>query len=1243
MVHTFFCALLPVDFFVGDAYNTNNLFYLLNFLYPFSFNSFFAVVLSYALFMRSGHERRRMRTFFHTKKTLACMLAVLLLAGCSLEAVMYTHTALAGNKQSLSDAVKSTVYRGIAGASGYLQTEDWTGACDMLLADIDEKCRDSSIELASDQKLKIRDTLQELMISLYDHGMITFDADGNLTELSKAYLSNAASYAVTSVAGAGEVAVSSTVLSDLVSTDAIDAAVDKVRSSYTQSVKELSGEEQGKTDLSDIRKQLNTLKKSQIAEETKFAELSRLALRVDALETMADTLKNSPVTVTAQAEDFSDSFADRDETTAKLAAVESGLDAMQAVIDSADTSGEDAAEKVDQLSTDVTILTRELADLKQSKLEDTFSSLNKEISAREAAVSSLKSELDTITQSSQSTAASFQNSISGLSSSLTSMQTSLNEVRSEQQGALNSWKTEVNGTITAMKQKLSVLSDAEEVNAASLTSLNHSIDDVKLAVNDQEQNLSDDISQLEKRLQAEINDTRQSLAEQLNSVKTQLFSRFEALDLSLSNAIDEETVERASSDAALQEQIHSTANTSLETKAEEVQGDSVFAKIGSLLKKITSLYTYVDNSVSSESSAREAQIQQLKTSFDGQVDRLNLAMQNLQNELSGTDSDNMAAIAAAKRELELALDDLHGSLTTDIRDLDTKTQADISAVLDTVQQLKESLKQSDSGMEENLEQAKEELGEQLYTAKEDLYREIFQVESSLNDAVAQERQALSEEVSARKAAEQQLRETIDTEVREVNLAIDNLERDLTDDLSAMDASHSDALAQTKSDLESALSQLQTTLSGEISALDQSSREQMDALRSTVSTLQTTLQNADAILASDLANTRTQLSSELTTARTQLSDQIRSLDSSLNSSINSEKQEREEADQSLLARIRSKANTLLEQQADEIDGSSIFEKLGALLKSFTSYSERTDQALSAESAERSSAVQKLQEELDANIENVDQSIRDLQTELRQADADNTQAIQAAKSNLEQALDTLNQSLSGNISALDTKTQGQIAEIRETVTTLRTDLEIADRNLSRDLTSAKSTLSGQISSAQTTLSGQISTLDHSLNQTVEAEAQAREEADSSLRDQIRSTSNTDLEKQAAEISGSTVFEKLGSLLGQISALKKTDEWAQNITLSHTASSGTKIYGILNSSDSAHAGWKVWKLDGASLGLTFCAEGDGKPESEIVITYAGNPVIIMEYQIKDGFLMIYTPSAPASDIIISSIHVQNQFVTP
>ena len=1228
-----------------------------------------------------------MRTFFHTKlhtkKTWICVFAAMMLVVCLSAAVMCTHTAFAGNKQSLADAVKSDVYRELANASMYLQSEDWVGACDMLMDAIDAQCEEDSFQLSSDQRLQVKDTLKELVISLSDHGMITFDPNGNLTELSKAYLSNAASYALTSVTGTGEVAISSTVLSDLISTEAIDTAVTKMKTTYMQSIDQFAGDGQSLTDLSDIQTQLDALKKGLKARDSELVEASQIALRVDALETMVSTLKNSPVLIDGNSEGT-------DGTTAKLAALESGLDAMKEAVSSADEGK--TLDEVSRLSDDVASLSKELAELKQSDIDTSFGKLSHEISAREAAIASLRDELNTMEQANTTMTTSLQDSVSGLSDSLSSMQTSLGEVRSEQQTTLNTWKTGVNGTLAVMQSEIRTLSETDEANVTSLASLSRSIDDVKAAVSDNEQRQSEELRLMEKNLQTQINDTRQSLTEQLSSTKNQLLSRFNALDLTLSNAIDEEVIARSTSDAAIQEQIHSTANTSLEKQAEEIQGDSVFAKLGSLLKKITSLNTYIDTSVSGEAAARESATQKLQQDLDEKVTDINFAMNNLQRELASTDSDNASAILAAKRELVQALDALDLSLSGDLSDLEGRTQEDIEAVRQSVTRLQESLKDSDEGLTTDLEETRDEFTGQLSETKDQLFENIFQLEIAFDeemnveetareeaDAALQAQirsetenelehaageiegttifeklgtllrkllalgthvdQSVAEESRAREEAVRNLQEDIGSKAEDIQIAMNELQ----DVLSRADAEQTAALNQTKSDLEAALSQMETTLSTDISDLDASTKEQITSVMDTITSLQNTLQNADAALAQDLDSTKNQLSLALNTAKTQLSDQISSLDSAISSSIAVEKQERADADRSLLERIHSTANTLLEQKAGEITGETVFEKLGSLLKSFTIFSEHTDQAIADEISERKTATQNLQKDINDKVEAVDQAMQELQAQLAQADADNAVAIAQAKSSLETALDALGRSLSSDISALDTKTQEQIADIRGTITTLRTDLEIADRNLARDLTSARSTLSGQISSAQSTLSSQISTLDNSLNQTVDAEIQAREAADNTLKEQIQSSSNTDLEKKAGEITGSTVFEKLGTLFQQFNALKKTDEWAQNITLSHTASSGTKIYGILNSSDSLHEGWKMWKLDGASLGVTFHAAGDSSPESEVFVTYVGNEGLIMEYQIKEGYLIIYTPTAPSADIAISSIHVQNQIAVP
>ena len=114
---------------------------------------------------------------------------------------------------------------------------------------------------------------------------------------------------------------------------------------------------------------------------------------------------------------------------------------------------------------------------------------------------------------------------------------------------------------------------------------------------------------------------------------------------------------------------------------------------------------------------------------------------------------------------------------------------------------------------------------------------------------------------------------------------------------------------------------------------------------------------------------------------------------------------------------------------------------------------------------------------------------------------------------------------------------------------------------------------------------------------------------------------------------------ALTNTINDMKECDQWAQNITLKMNATTGTRMYGLTESDDSAHSGWKMWKLDGASLGLTFKAGTSTVPESDVVITYVGAPAVVVEYEIIDGYLKIYTPTVPYMDLVISSIHVQNK----
>lgn len=1066
-----------------------------------------------------------MRTYFHIHKKFKIVVILALSAICLSIAVLCAQKFFVKSRLSLADAVKTNIYNEASGFSKALSEEDWDSAGELLLASVDSMYSSSAPTLPVEQRARIKDLFVELVTSLNDYEMIAYDADGALTELSKSYLANAASYAVTSIAGTGHIPRSQTALSEFISTNSIDLAVKKLESSYAETARQL-GDPDSQLNLEDMQAQMNALKAGLADHNDDKINLGKLALRVAALETMVTTLKNSSIT---------------DDAGGELAA------------------GHGQADK-----------------------DTTIANLKKEISNREASIAALQAELDAMAQPGGKITSSLQSSVSGVSAGLSDLQTS-----AEREGS----------TLKLSTANSLAATDQDTAQAGS------------------------------------------TVSGQLSDLKKQIYDKIRSVNAALSSKLNEEMVARAVSDAAIQEQIRSSADTSLEKQADAIEGISVFAKLGALFKKLIALNTYIDSSVENESRARNNATRELQSHINARVEEVYLAMNHLQSELTNTDSDNTYAILTAKKDLELALADLDTSLSGKLSEQGNATQEQISSVLQTVTQLQESLQTADSGLAADLENARNSLSKQLETAKTQLNGKISLLDAVLNDAISAEEKArqasdaaiqdqihssegteleqdanglegetifaklgsllrkiislgqhvdssIASEAAARQLSVEALQNEIDKKISNVNDAMAHLQEELT----AADAKNAAAITEAKNGLELALDDLNTTLSADISALDTDTKATISDIRQTISTLQTTLQEADADLASDLENARTTLLGQINTTKSTLDTQIRTLDQSMSDAI---------------VTLRT----------------------------------HVDDSISAERTARKQAIEELHDDLTANIGDVNTSIRNLQTELNKANDNNTDEIKKAKDDLENALDDLETSISGDISALDSKTQADISDILSTIASLQTNLEDADAALAQNLESARSILNGQITSAKNTLTGQISSLDQYLNDSISAEEQSRKQADQALKNQLYSEDYTDLEQKANEISGTTVFEKLGTILNHIHALKKTDEWVQNVTLCHTAASGTKMFGILNSSDSAHAGWKMWKLDGASLGVTFHAEDTDTPESEIHIMYAGNPVMIMEYQVREGYLIIYTPTTPQEDIIIRNIHVQNQ----
>ena len=267
------------------------------------------------------------------KRILICFFSIAFIVICVSSVAMRSDVTSAKNKYSMSDAIKTSAYHEMASISHFLQLDDLDSVLDTLMSSIDSQLSEASLEVSNEQRIQIRGTLEELLHSLNEHGMIEYDADGDLTELSKSYLSNAASYAATSVVGEGEIALSNTVLSDLVSTEAIDTTVNTIKQSYAEISSQLTDDDGMPLDLSDMKAQLDTLEKGLIDKNGNQISVSKIALRVSALETMMTTLKNNVIAST----DYSNIT---DETNAKLAEIESEIGSVKLSMQSSDSSSE---------------------------------------------------------------------------------------------------------------------------------------------------------------------------------------------------------------------------------------------------------------------------------------------------------------------------------------------------------------------------------------------------------------------------------------------------------------------------------------------------------------------------------------------------------------------------------------------------------------------------------------------------------------------------------------------------------------------------------------------------------------------------------------------------------------------------------------------------------------------------------------------------------------------------------------
>ncbi|MDD7178042.1 MAG: hypothetical protein SPG09_12200, partial [Lachnospiraceae bacterium] len=716
---------------------------------------------------------------------------------------VYVHVGISHQVQSMADAIKTSVYQDASDISAFLRSEDWDSVCISLMKSIDGQLNQSSLEITAEARTQIKDTLKELILSLNEQGMITFDSNGNLTELSKSYLANAAAYAVSFVIGESKIVRTDTIVSDLLSTKALDIAVKKIESTYAKAAGQISDKELIPVELSDMKTQLNILEKGLLNTSDNEQTISQLALRMAALETMITTLKNSPVS-TVDYTKFSD------ETTKNFQQLKSELTSMSQKMNISKSDADGLSKNVTRLFENVNELSLKLKDFQQADVDQALLDLNREIVSREAAITALQEELDVLTSAHTSTTASIQSSVSGLQTGLATLQTDVSDLRSEQLAAMDKWKTEMNGNISSLQSNIDALRTTDSTTALALSSLNQSLNTVKVVINENDQT-------------------------------------------------------RANADAALQEQIHSSANTVLEQKAEEIEGVTIFAKLGALLKKLLYLSNHVDSSIAEEAASRESATQTLQNDIDTKVSDVRSAIERLQEALNRSDADNEQAIITAKAELEAALGSLNSALSGALTELDQKLSGDIS-------DLDASLSESISEVDQSLS------------------KDITDLNASLSKDISDSNQSLSKDIS-------------------------DLDQSLSKDISGLNESLSKDIADLNTSLSNDMSAMHDTLANDIAGLDQQTRENLASVLDTVNALQTALQAADKDLADDLSNAKKTLNAQLDTAQSTLSAQMEALDTSLSNSIRAEEQARAKADAALQAQIHSAENTELEQKAE----------------------------------------------------------------------------------------------------------------------------------------------------------------------------------------------------------------------------------------------------------------------------------------------------------------------------------------
>lgn len=271
----------------------------------------------------------------------------------------------------------------------------------------------------------------------------------------------------------------------------------------------------------------------------------------------------------------------------------------------------------------------------------------------------------------------------------------------------------------------------EEGNNANKQALEKAKEDLQENLATLKETLSQDTSNLAKETQDRFNELKavtieletvlrgedEQIRQALEITKEEINKQAEALDERLSVEIAQKEQERIAADKEL--------NDKVDSNAEKTEKD------------------LADNKKATEDADKRLQDQ-----IDKNLSDVNKSMEDLQELMGEGDAANKQALDEAKKDLQEKLETLHSTLSQDVSNLAKDTQDKIEDIKATIDALEKALRGEDQQIRQALSTAKEELNKQAKELDEKLSAEIAQKEQ---ERIAADK-ALQDQISTNTSA-----------------------------------------------------------------------------------------------------------------------------------------------------------------------------------------------------------------------------------------------------------------------------------------------------------------------------------------------------------------------------------------------------------------------------------------------------------------------------------------------------------